>query len=114
MATILNKLPRELRDQIYRELLVDDVNGIDVFNWGYLIKQKQLSPAILQVSKQVFFEASMIFYEENTFRINNLLYCAYPDLMLSFQGHTNEILFPQDFGKIKHVSRSQYLFSSIQ
>ncbi|KAL8795377.1 MAG: hypothetical protein Q9195_002118 [Heterodermia aff. obscurata] len=51
MAMILNKLPRELRDQIYRELLVN-VQGIKIadncIEPSDFSGPKQLSPAILQ------------------------------------------------------------------
>ena len=76
MAMILIKLPRELRDQIYRELLID-VEGIRITDNGLkcnFVVTKQLFPAILQVCKQVFSEASMILYEENIFYFSNSYY----------------------------------------
>ena len=121
MATILNKLPREMRDQIYRELLVDDVYGIGIVHDCHhqFTKRKQLSPAILRVCKQVFFEASIILYEENTFYFTDAIYCGRP-------GHENEsidcthvILFPPHektigtFDRIKHVSQIPIHYLSV-
>ena len=122
MATILNKLPREMRDQIYRELLLDDVHDIGIVHHchHHLNERKQLSPAILQVCKQVFFEASIILYEENIFCFTDS-YCyyhhhhVYEDLRLnkgircSDFAHEMPFLPPEKkigtFERIKHVSR---------
>lgn len=55
---ILN-LPRELRDQIYRELLLADKVCAATFKYA-------LEPAILRVNRQVHKECIPILYEENT------------------------------------------------
>lgn len=53
-------LPRELRDQIYRELLLaDKVHAKEAFKYA-------LEPAILRVNKQLYKECTRILYEENT------------------------------------------------
>lgn len=52
-------LPRELRDQIYRELLLEDVA------WDEPQDRYNLQPAILRVNKLVNEEASCILYDEN-------------------------------------------------
>lgn len=55
----LLSLPRELRDQIYRELLLEDLV------WDEPHDRYDLQPAILRVNKQVNEEASRILYDEN-------------------------------------------------
>ena len=53
-------LPRELRDHIYRELLLaDKAPAKETFKFA-------LEPAILRVKKQMYKECSRILYEENT------------------------------------------------
>ncbi len=52
-------LPRELRDHIYRELLLEDLV------WDEPQDRYNLQPAILRVNKQVNEEASRILYDEN-------------------------------------------------
>ena len=124
MATILTKLPRELRDQIYRELLVDDVHCTGLNN--DCLARKQLFPAILQVCKQVFIEASKILYEENSFLFTDAFYWDHyseeHDHLYDVKGalsRAGPILFPTPgkpcagFSRIKHVSKTPLPGSSL-
>lgn len=58
----LMRLPRELRDQIYRELLVSKEKEP---NTEENVARCTLEPAILRCSKQVHEEAYRVLYEEN-------------------------------------------------
>ena len=60
-------LPRELRDQIYRELLLPDKTQVSRsarHTTRRLQSGNSLQPAILRVSKQMHREASMVLYKE--------------------------------------------------
>ena len=72
MAPFFEKLPRELRDQIYRELLADKVHHVEPQGkrYGDRASRKQLSPVILRVCRQAYIEASIVLYENNIFRYN--------------------------------------------
>ena len=112
MATILNKLPPELRNQIYRELLVD-VRCIRITkDWNAaFFEPEPLCPAILRVCKQVYLEASPILYGGNKF------YFSEPDYLADLR---KSILFPLlgkgagEFKRIKHVSQSRNRFPPTQ
>jgi hypothetical protein len=61
------RLPREIRDKIYRRLLsarltTDDYNSGDYANWPV-----QFHPAISRTNKQISSEASKVLYGENEF-----------------------------------------------
>ena len=64
MAIFFEKLPREIRDKIYRLLLVDEVNAIRLDLSG---SPKRLHPAILRACKQTYEEAISMLYEKNNF-----------------------------------------------
>lgn len=80
MVSFFQKVPRELRDQIYRELLVDNVHSVDPkLRLDNTTVKKQLCPAILRTCKQAYAEALAVLYEENVFRFNWYLLaeCSY-------------------------------------
>ena len=58
--TGLLTLPREIRDKIYEELFY-----LDEFQIQQLRTRRNLDPSILRVSRQLYREASKIFYEKN-------------------------------------------------
>ena len=72
MAPFFEKLPRELRDQIYGELLADKVHHIEPQGKrnGDRAMRKQLSPVIFRVCRQAYIETSIVLYENNVFRYN--------------------------------------------
>ena len=55
----LDLLPRELRDQIYRELLLQPIG------YGAARRRHKFETSILRVNKQIHQEASRVLYEEN-------------------------------------------------
>jgi hypothetical protein len=75
----LLSLPKELRLQIFSELLVDPEPIVFVANWGRrsrpLIRYKKdgLCPAILRLNKQTHSEASPLLYASNRFRFSDNL-----------------------------------------
>ena len=105
MSDYLSKLPLEISNQIYRDLLVDTTDPIElqgtVLGAGHL--KKKLHTNILRASKAVYAQASTVLYGCNLFSFQ------YPKICVK-RGGTN--LFskerrPQNgaFGNIKHVSR---------
>ena len=69
MAIFFDKVPLEIREKIYRELLVNEEKALEI-NWrGHCdSKGKHLYPAILRTCKQAWAEASAVLYEQNHFR----------------------------------------------
>lgn len=62
------KFPRELRDKVYRELLVPregPIPGKETPNPGKEGSRYTLEPAILRTSKQIHLETYRVLYEEN-------------------------------------------------
>ena len=55
----LDLLPRELRDQIYREILLQPIG------YGAARRRHKFETSILRVNKQIHQEASRVLYEEN-------------------------------------------------
>lgn len=77
--TLLSRLPRELRDQIWREAVVEDIEiPINVAEYntkdGEHRHRLQLEPALMLVCKQTRHEAADIYYLENTFSIADDLF----------------------------------------
>ncbi|KAG7001297.1 hypothetical protein G7Y79_00032g066500 [Physcia stellaris] len=72
IAPFFEKLHRELRDQIYGELLADKVHHIEPQGkrYGDRASRKRLSPVIFRVCRQAYIEASIVLYENNIFRYN--------------------------------------------
>ncbi len=68
-------LPGEIRNRIYRFALVTVKPFAIQLQWN-----RPLDTALLRVNKQVFDEASGIFYTENTFRFPEALFVAAPIL----------------------------------
>ena len=68
----LLSLPGELRNQIYRYVLLSDRS------FPVQIQFAPLHTAFLRVNKQMYFEASDIFYCENTFRFPAALFAGPP------------------------------------
>ena len=77
----LLSLPRELRDEIYRLVLVPQANkpkDLTISHYSYkythpepLDKERWLNTAILRTSRQIYQEASAILYDETVFFYNN-------------------------------------------
>ncbi|KAI9710715.1 MAG: hypothetical protein M1820_002548 [Bogoriella megaspora] len=68
------QLPRELRDQIYRELLrppsglaISTVSRTKKARYRPISSQDAIYPEILTACRQIYEEARLIFYESNTF-----------------------------------------------
>ena len=68
-------LPGEIRNRIYRFALVADRPFTVQLQWT-----RPLDTALLWVNKQVFEEASSIFYAENAFRFSEALFVGAPIL----------------------------------
>ena len=73
-SMLLSKLPRELRDKIYRDAVVEDKDvPIHVTHYetedGEHRRRLQIGHALLRVCKQTRQEVADIYYLENTFRI---------------------------------------------
>ena len=101
MATFLEKLPVEIRNQIYEDLLLYRDGCITLNFDGNAIDRWEgdrvgLHTAILRICKQAYAEGSNVLYGHNHFR-----YC--PTAFLSI---SNKIYGPLTsvFQKIKHVS----------
>lgn len=60
---LLDRLPREIRDEIYRHLVVDKSQLYRSF------REHMKGVGILFANKQIYDEAMQIFYRENHFRI---------------------------------------------
>jgi hypothetical protein len=78
-SLLLSKLPRELRDKIYREAVLEDIE-IPVHVAHYDAKdgehrhRLQLEHALMLVCKQTRHEVADIYLLENTFRVTNDLF----------------------------------------
>jgi len=68
LCYFLEKLPLELRNEIYSLLLINPLLGEAAST--DVVSRFKLSPAILQTSKQIRDEASVILYGENTFWVD--------------------------------------------
>lgn len=68
-------LPGEIRNSIYRFALVTARPFAIQLQWN-----RPLDAALLRVNKQIFNEASSIFYHENTFRFPEALFVGAPIL----------------------------------
>ena len=73
-------LPGELRNSIYRYALVVGRRPFALQMPEKLHPESYADTALLRVNKQVFREASTIFYHENTFRITEDLFYGTPIL----------------------------------
>jgi hypothetical protein len=78
-SPLLSKLPRELRDKIYREAVLEDIEiPIHVAHYkskdGEHRARLEIEHALLLVCKQTRHEVADIYYLENTFRITNDLF----------------------------------------
>jgi len=75
---LLMKLPAELRNVIYNSVLVtDELNTIRPRKWRSTTKKAKLGtpdrrkePALLQVSREIRNEASMVHYQNNSFKLS--------------------------------------------
>ena len=116
MATFFTKVPREIRDNVYQELLrVDDILDPDKRLQKSDIPSQtsksteKLYPAILRACKQTEAEGSVVLYGQNRFRFETTSY---------FDTHP---ILSHYYGMIKHVnspllfyqkSRTDQCFSS--
>ena len=64
MAILFDKMPREIRDKIYRLLLLDEVDNVES---NLAVPCSSLYPVILRTCKQAYEEAMPVSYEKNTF-----------------------------------------------
>jgi hypothetical protein len=75
-SMLLSKLPRELRDKIYRDAVVED-NDIPIRVTPYVTedgerrRRLQIGHALMRACKQTRQEVADIYYLENTFRITD-------------------------------------------
>lgn len=80
-STLLSRLPRELRDKIWREAVLEDIEiPTNVAHYetkdGEHRHRLQLEHALMLACKQTRHEVTEIYYLENTFRITNDLFEA--------------------------------------
>ena len=68
-SLLLEKLPPEVREFIYRELLHDEWTVVEQQGWSRNdnMPKKKLYPAILGVCQHIYVEASAVLYEKNVF-----------------------------------------------
>lgn len=109
MGPSLTSLPFEINNLIYRECLVDAINGVEP--QGRLIcnrtLKKQLHPNILRVSKLVYAQASAVLYEHNLLRFEPPYACVVRGSAALLYKES----FPRgNFGRIKHVSTNSVHF----
>jgi hypothetical protein len=73
-SAFLDRLPRELRDEIYRLLLVRNPGTYKACKCNDYMREKMVhfNPSLLLVCKQVYAEAARVFYHENTFRLGTV------------------------------------------
>ena len=69
MASFFDKVPLEVREQVYRELLVNQDGAIELD--GRYCNKRKLYTAILRTCKQAYTEASAVLYEQNHFRFES-------------------------------------------
>jgi len=74
-SCLLFVLPGETRNQIYRHVLLLDRP------FAIQVQPGSRETALLRVNKQIYAEASSIFYHENTFRFPRLLFVGGPILV---------------------------------
>ena len=105
MADYLSKLPLEVSNEIYKELLVDTADCIElqkIYPSAGRLKKK-LHTNILRASKLVYVQASTVLYGQNRFRF------LYPKVCVKRGGTSLFSLQrrPQNgaFDRIKHVSK---------
>ena len=101
MASFLNKLPIEIRNQIYEDLLLYNAGPIKLNFDGNAIdrwhgRNVGLHTAVLRTCKQAYAEGSNVLYGHNHFH-----YC--PTIFLSHR-YKKELPITCAFQKIKHVS----------
>lgn len=68
----LDRVPRELRDEIYKYTLITDKDKIlEACRWRRLPKHREQYKdwSILATCKQVYLEANSVFYSENLFML---------------------------------------------
>lgn len=69
----INKLPLEIRNEVYKLLLVNEelASPVELYRWHgrkhKIEKQYRLEPSILRTCRQINTEAGAILYNENTF-----------------------------------------------
>ena len=95
-------LPRELRDHIYRELLLPDKNLIEGSENGSVTNPSsayRLQPLILIASKDVHAEAAKVLYEETNWILLTTNYAEDDGLLQYFQKMT------KPWVSVKHLDR---------
>lgn len=103
MSDLLSKLPLEISNQIYEELLTDKVDPIELQS---AIRderpKKTLHTNILRVSKLVYAQASTVLYGKNRFRFEYPKKCVLRGGLNMYSLQTR----PRKgaFDRIKHVS----------
>ncbi|KAI6792277.1 hypothetical protein KC363_g4304 [Hortaea werneckii] len=70
-SPLLFRLPPELRNRIYELLLLPDTND----QCPYSISKQRLSPAILNVNRQIHSESAGIFFQNNIFQFSDPTIC---------------------------------------
>ena len=92
MATLFNKLPLEVRNQIYEELLAVGKHFFVVDEPSVHKTKSNLYPAILSTCRQAYHEASAVLYGQNHLRYTKLASSAKDGLHIAH------------LEKIRHVS----------
>ena len=104
MADYLSKLPLEISNQVYKDLLVDAVDCIELQRPNPRIERlKKLHTNILRASKLIYAQASTVLYGQNRFRFQYPKVCVKRGGMSMFSLQRR----PQSgaFDRIKHVSK---------
>ena len=107
MSDLLSKLPLEISNQVYEELLVDKIDPIELQS---AIRdpqrlKKKLHTSILRVSKLVYAQASTVLYGQNRFRFQYPKRCVKRGGMNLFSLQSRPKNGALD--SIKHVSGSE-------
>ena len=97
MAILFDKVPREIRDNIYQLLLTNYNPEVILGGWKVTDpRRRRLYPAILRTCKKAYLEGLPVLYEQNIFN-----YVSY-----EHSGPTIETYNPlkDKVGSMKHVS----------
>ena len=118
MSTFFTRLPRELREKVYKDLLLDEKNGVEpqgTFPPGK--KVRRIYPEILRACKQAYAEAIVVLYEQNLFRFEYRGPCHFEySYSYPYTENGEKRLFPKwvtlsaNFSRITKVSFNFFVF----
>ena len=100
MTIFLEKVPLEIRNQIYEEILISKESAIRlrIQKAPFGGHRNKIHSAVLRTCKQIYDEASIVLFEHNRFR-----YASYSPAWLNFLEHDPRY---RNLKRIKHVSTS--------